>query len=75
MIVVRETPGVCGGYPCVGDTRIPVRCLVTAYRQLSTFDEVVACFPTLSRDEVRAALDWYIVHPERVNEDIERNAQ
>jgi uncharacterized protein (DUF433 family) len=74
-MTVRETPGVCGGYPCVGDTRIPVRCLVIAYRQLGTFDEVVACFPTLSRREVRAALDWYIVHPERVNEDIERNAQ
>ena len=32
--VVRETEGVCGGYPCVGMSRIPVRSLVLAYRQL-----------------------------------------
>jgi uncharacterized protein (DUF433 family) len=25
---VHETPGVAGGYPCVGNTRIPVRVIV-----------------------------------------------
>ncbi|MFN8634138.1 MAG: DUF433 domain-containing protein [Chloroflexota bacterium] len=72
---VRETVGVCGGYPCVGDSRIPVRSLVLAYRKLRDFALVVEAFPTLTPEAIRAALDWYIVHPTRVEEDIERNAR
>jgi uncharacterized protein (DUF433 family) len=71
--VVREMEGVCGGYPCVGSSRIPVRSLVLAYRQLQDFALVVETFPTLTPEEIRAALDWYIVHHARVDEDIERN--
>lgn len=72
--VVRETDGVCGGYPRVGSSRIPVRSLVIADRRLGDLERVVETFPTLSRDEIRAALDWYSRHPERVDEDIRRNA-
>ncbi len=25
QVFIRETPGVSGGYPCVGNTRIPAR--------------------------------------------------
>jgi uncharacterized protein (DUF433 family) len=71
--IVQETEGICGGYPRVGNSRIPVRSLVIAYRQLNDFDLVVDTFPTLTRDEIRSALDWYILHPERVEEDIRRN--
>ena len=71
--VVQETAGVCGGYPRVGNSRIPVRSLVLAYRQLNEFERVVETFPTLTQDEIRSALDWYILHPERVDEDIRRN--
>jgi uncharacterized protein (DUF433 family) len=73
--VVRETAGVCGGYPRVGNSRIPVRSLVLAYRGLQDFALVVETFPTLTPEEIRSALDWYIVHPMRVDEDIERNEQ
>jgi uncharacterized protein (DUF433 family) len=72
---VRETEGVCGGYPCVGSSRIPVRSLVLAYRKLQDFALVVETFPTLTPEEIRGALDWYIVHPARVDEDIVRNEQ
>jgi hypothetical protein len=34
---------------------------------------VLETFPTLTPEEIRGALDWYIVHPGRVDEDIERN--
>jgi len=50
-----------------------VRSLVLAYRQLGEFDRVVETFPTLTPEEIRDALDWYIVHPRRDDEDIERN--
>ena len=68
--VVRETEGICGGYPCVGTSRIPVRSLVLAYRQLQDFDRLVETFPTLTPEQIRGALDWYILHPARVDEDI-----
>ena len=71
--VVRETPGVCGGYPCVGNSRIPVWCLVTNHRKTGDINVVIETFPTLTPDQIRGALAWYAEHPERVDEDIERN--
>jgi len=73
--VVQETPGVCGGYPHVGNSRIPVRSLVIAQRQSGDFEQIVETFPTLTRAEIRAALDWYVLHPARVDEDIQRNEE
>ena len=72
---ISETEGVCGGYPCLGDTRIPVRVLVNAYRQFDDFERVVSAFPQLSREQIRYALDWYIKHPDRVEEDIRTNRE
>ena len=73
--VVRQTPGVCGGYPCVGNSRIPVRSLVIAYQQTGDLDLVIETFPTLTPDQIRGALAWYAEHPQRVDEDIARNEQ
>jgi uncharacterized protein (DUF433 family) len=73
--VVRETEDVCGGYPCVGMSRIPVRSLVLNYRHLQDFEQLVDLYPTLTREQIRGALDWYIVHPERVDEDIAREEE
>lgn len=42
---------------------------------MQDLEQVVGTFPMLTRDEVRGALDWYILHPERVDEDIRRNNQ
>ncbi|MBA2449421.1 MAG: DUF433 domain-containing protein [Chloroflexi bacterium] len=50
---MSETEGVCGGYPCVGDTRIPVRSVVTAYWQLGDFAQTMDAFPRLTREEIR----------------------
>lgn len=73
--LVQVTPGVSGGYPCVGNTRIPVRSLVEALRQTQDFDLVVEAFPQLEPAVIRAALDWYILNPSPVNDDILRNKQ
>ena len=74
-LFVSETEGVSGGYPCVGNTRIPIRSIVVAYRELDDFETTVEAFPQLTSAEIRYALDWYIKHPERVDEDIRLNAQ
>ena len=74
-LFVSETEGVCGGYPCIGNTRIPVRSIVLAYRELGDLDRTVEAFPQLAREEVQYALDWYGQHPERVDEDIRRERE
>ena len=72
---VRETPGVCGGYPCVGRTRIPVRMIVELYRDTGDLEQTAAMFPQLTVEQVREALAYYRDFPARVDEDIARNAR
>jgi len=71
--IIRETPGVCGGYPCIGNTRIPVRVVAEALRIYGSAEAVAEYFPQLSRAQVDAALAYYADHPARVDEDIESN--
>ena len=75
MRMIQETPGVQGGYPCVEDTRIPVRSVVEAWRCAGDDLDVLYAYTDgigLSRDEVQHALLWYVAHPARVDEDIAR---
>lgn len=73
--VIKETPGVCGGYPCIDDMRFPVRLIVEFTRDGVDIDTLLANFTQLTRDQVEAALEYYREHPARVDEDIERNAR
>ena len=72
---VTETPGVCGGYPCIANTRIPVRLIVEFFRETPDVAAILAIYPQLSREQVEGALAYYAAHPERVDQDIERNAR
>jgi uncharacterized protein (DUF433 family) len=71
---VSETPGVCGGYPVVRGTRIPVRILVNVFGQTSNLAEILAMYPHLTPVQVQGALDYYAEQPARVDEDIARHA-
>jgi uncharacterized protein (DUF433 family) len=74
--MIRETPGVCGGYPRVGHTRVSVRSIVVVYKETGgDFEQTAAAFDMLTREQIQAALDYYQAHPARVDEDIERNAR
>ncbi len=73
---IRETPGVCGGYPCVGHTRVSVRIVVDMYRATGhDLDRTHEMLNMLTREQLQAALDYYAAQPARVDEDIERNAR
>ncbi|HEX5504804.1 MAG TPA: DUF433 domain-containing protein [Thermomicrobiales bacterium] len=73
---IMTTPGVCGGYPRIGQTRIRVGSVVRVYRLTGDdFARTVAAWPQLTRAQVRAALDYYQIHPQLVDEDIARNEQ
>jgi uncharacterized protein (DUF433 family) len=69
---VHEVPGVCGGYPVIRDSRIPVSLIVELNRQGADVDELAALYSHIGKERIQGALDYYAAHPARVDEDIER---
>jgi uncharacterized protein (DUF433 family) len=72
---VAEYPGVCGGYPVIRETRIPVRLVVQFSRAGVTLDEMTEMWATVTASQIQGALDYYARHPRRIDEDIARNSQ
>jgi uncharacterized protein (DUF433 family) len=72
---VAEYPGVCGGYPVIRETRIPVRLVVQFSREGASLPELAAMWPTVTTAQIQGALAYYARHPRRVDEDIERHAR
>ncbi len=70
---ICETPGVSGGYPCIGSTRIPVRTVVQLYALTHDVDVIADEAPQRTRQQTEDALAYYRAHPDRVDEDIARN--
>ncbi|MHC4181398.1 MAG: DUF433 domain-containing protein, partial [Planctomycetota bacterium] len=57
---IQSRPGVCGGKPCIGGTRIRVQDVMVWHElQGLTPDEIVAQFPQLTLAGVHAALAYY----------------
>jgi uncharacterized protein (DUF433 family) len=73
--VVAEYPGVCGGYPVIRETRIPVRLVVEMTRAGSSLQDLAAMWPTVTLAQIEGALEYYAHPPQRVDEDISRHAQ
>lgn len=73
LLGIHETQGINGGYPCVGNTRIPVRVLVEDYQANGSIAAVAALYPDLSIAQITGALLFYRLYPKRVDEDINRN--
>jgi uncharacterized protein (DUF433 family) len=49
-------PNICHGKPCIRGLRYPVEWLLELLSSGMTHDEVLADYPDLERDDVRAAL-------------------
>jgi uncharacterized protein (DUF433 family) len=52
---VRD-PQICGGQLTVKGTRVTVRTILASLAEGATQDEILADFPTLTRDAVRAVI-------------------
>jgi uncharacterized protein (DUF433 family) len=72
---VNEVPGINGGYPLIRGSRIPVRVVVEIIRSTHDFQKLLDMYPHIGRERLQGALEYYREHPERVDEDIERNAR
>ena len=53
---ISVDPKVCFGKPCVRGTRIWVSLIVDNLGAGVSDDEIIAAYPALSRDDIRAAL-------------------
>ncbi len=64
---IAITPGVCGGKPCIANTRIRVQDIYVWHElQGQSPDEIVSKFPQLSLADVHAALTYFWDHREEI---------
>jgi uncharacterized protein (DUF433 family) len=54
--VFERRPDVCGGQPVIFGTRVPLRTVLASLAEGATIDEIVADFPTVSPEQVRAVI-------------------
>ena len=55
---IISKPDVMGGKPCIRGTRIPVETVVRRFAERYAIDEVLADYPIITEDDVRAALEY-----------------
>jgi uncharacterized protein (DUF433 family) len=53
--LVRD-PKVCGGQPVFRGTRVPLRTILASLAEGDTPEEILADFPTLTAEDIRAAI-------------------
>ncbi len=53
---ITQTPGVCGGRPCIRGLRIRVADVLEMLAEGIREEEILADFPDLERDDIRASL-------------------
>lgn len=51
-------PNICHGQACVKGTRIPVHQIVRMLANGDTVEELLAEYPSLSREDIMACLDY-----------------
>src|SRR5262245_49676977 len=70
--LIQKTPDVCGGDACIRNSRIMVWLLV-AYKKDGASDEaILRGYPTLTREDLSAAWEYYRRYPAEIDEAIRR---
>ncbi|MBI2925948.1 MAG: DUF433 domain-containing protein [Verrucomicrobia bacterium] len=72
---IFSTPGVCGGDPCVGRTRIPVWVLESLRRQGLKAADLLKAYPVLQTDDLARAMAYVAAHREEIDQQIADNEQ
>ena len=55
---LSRNPQICGGELCAKGTRIPVTVILDSLAEGSTVEAILASYPTLTLEHVRAALAY-----------------
>lgn len=53
---IERNPRVCGGEPVIKGTRVPLRTVLASLAEGDTAAQILADFPSLTEDDVRAAI-------------------
>ncbi|MBD2570519.1 DUF433 domain-containing protein [Anabaena lutea] len=64
---VQKKPGVCGGYACLRNTRIPVWVLVSLRQQGANDRELLENYPSLTPEDLIAAWEYYEQHSSEID--------
>lgn len=51
-------PGKCGGRPCIRNTRLRVQDILELLAADAPYEEILADYPFLERDDIRAAITY-----------------
>lgn len=51
-------PNICHGTACIKGTRIPVHQIVGMLANGDTFDSLLSAYPTITREDIRACLEY-----------------
>jgi len=55
---IVSDPNICGGEPCVAQTRIPVWVVLSHLAAGEDTEAVLRNFPRLSKDDIQACLEY-----------------
>ena len=61
---ITRDPAICSGEPVIIGTRVTVRTVLASLAEGMETDELLADFPTLSRDAVRAVIAFAAISAE-----------
>lgn len=53
---ITRDPNICGGEPVIKGTRVTLRTVLASLAEGASVEDIVADFPTLTEDGVRAAI-------------------
>jgi uncharacterized protein (DUF433 family) len=55
---IISDPSICGGEPCIRDTRIPVHAILSHLAAGEDYDTILKNFPRLKREDILACLEY-----------------
>jgi uncharacterized protein (DUF433 family) len=70
---IQSTPGVLGGRARIRDTRVPAWLLVAYRRGGMTDENILASYPTLCVEDLDAASEYALLHPDEIDGAIAEN--
>jgi uncharacterized protein (DUF433 family) len=70
---IEKTPGICGGDACIAGSRIPVWSLVHSKRLGLSDGRLLDAYPTLNREDLKNAWNYYRANKEEIDELIAEN--
>ena len=65
--MIESRPGVCGGRPCLANTRVPVHRVAGYYRLGYSPEEILGLLNSLSLPQVYAAIAHTLANPDEID--------